>query len=308
MKENGIPYIQGIHIKGNSIKFTPNGYYYVDEEWSKKHPKSVLREHDILVVQTGSIGEVGIVPKEFDGANCHALLILRVIESHFFAKYLLYLLASEYGFISLRRITTGGILLHINGSRLKGIEVIQPHIKEQKAIANYLDTKTTQIDRKIDLLTQKAQRYEELKKSLINEVVTGKRRIDNGELIIEKKIDNGELIMENEGSGNCQLSTVNYPLYKDCGIEWIGEIPEHWKLKRHKDNFQLVTKRCEDRKLTKVGLENIQSQTGRFIETESEFDGDGIEFKPNDILFGKLRPYLAKVYLSDFRGSAVGDI
>jgi len=95
---------------------------------------------------------------------------------------------------------------------------------------------------------------------------------------------------------------------KDSGIEWIGEIPEHWELKRHKDNFQLVTKRCENRSLVKVGLENIESQTGRFIETESEFDGDGIEFKPDDILFGKLRPYLAKVYLSDFRGSAVGDI
>ncbi|MBU6186567.1 MAG: restriction endonuclease subunit S [Cyanobacteria bacterium REEB444] len=103
-------------------------------------------------------------------------------------------------------------------------------------------------------------------------------------------------------------TTRRYEKYKDSNIEWLGEIPEHWELKRHKDNFQLVTKRCENRSLLKVGLENIESQTGRFIETESEFDGDGIEFKPNDILFGKLRPYLAKVYLSDFRGSAVGDI
>ena len=102
--------------------------------------------------------------------------------------------------------------------------------------------------------------------------------------------------------------TARYEKYKDITIEWIGKIPEHWELKRHKDNFHLITKRCEDRNLIKVGLENIESQTGRFLETDSEFDGDGIEFEANDILFGKLRPYLAKVYLSEFRGSAVGDI
>ena len=38
------------------------------------------------------------------------------------------------------------------------------------------------------------------------------------------------------------------------------------------------------------------------------FEGDGVEFKKNDILFGKLRPYLAKVYLAEFNGNAVGDI
>ena len=63
-----------------------------------------------------------------------------------------------------------------------------------------------------------------------------------------------------------------------------------------------------DVSLLKVGLENIEGQTGRFIKTDSEFDGDGVEFKKNDILFGKLRPYLAKVYLAEFMGNAVGDI
>ena len=208
---------------------------------------------------------------------------------------------------------------NINQEAIKRLWVLLPPLSEQKSIAHYLDTKTAQIDRKIDLLTQKAKRYEELKRAIVNETVTGRRRIDNGELIIDNggsEIDNGELIMENDGGENCQLSTVNYPLYKavnyplykDSAIEWLGEIPKHWELKRHKDNFHLITKRCEDRNLIKVGLENIESQTGRFLETESEFDGDGIEFKPNDILFGKLRPYLAKVYLSEFRGSAVGDI
>ena len=54
-------------------------------------------------------------------------------------------------------------------------------------------------------------------------------------------------------------------------------------------------------------MENIESKSGKFIKTDSDFAGQGVRFKPNDILFGKLRPYLAKVWLSSFDGQAVGD-
>jgi type I restriction enzyme S subunit len=101
---------------------------------------------------------------------------------------------------------------------------------------------------------------------------------------------------------------VRYATYKDSGIEWLGDVPETWTLNRHKDNFSFVSDKCVTSSLTKVGLENIEGKTGRFISTDSEFDGDGVEFKKYDILFGKLRPYLAKVYLAEFEGNAVGDI
>lgn len=60
--------------------------------------------------------------------------------------------------------------------------------------------------------------------------------------------------------------------------------------------------------LPKIALENIESWTGKYIETDSEFMGEGVEFKKDDILFGKLRPYLAKIYKAEFTGQAVGDI
>src|SRR5690625_4855770 len=97
-----------------------------------------------------------------------------------------------------------------------------------------------------------------------------------------------------------------YPSYKDSGIEWIGDIPEHWEVKKLKYWFDLITDKNGSQKL-KIGLENIESGTGKFVKTNSQFSGVGVNFQPNDILFGKLRPYLAKVYLSDFYGSAVGD-
>lgn len=57
-----------------------------------------------------------------------------------------------------------------------------------------------------------------------------------------------------------------------------------------------------------MALENIESWTGRAVETGSSFDGDGVAFKRGDILFGKLRPYLAKVHLAETDGEAVGDL
>lgn len=68
----------------------------------------------------------------------------------------------------------------------------------------------------------------------------------------------------------------------------------------------LVSERAIRRK-NPVGLENIEGWTGRFIPSDSEFQGDGVSFQKGDILFGKLRPYLAKVLLAESSGEAVGD-
>lgn len=99
-----------------------------------------------------------------------------------------------------------------------------------------------------------------------------------------------------------------YETYKDSGIQWWEEIPTHWDLKKAKHMFSLVTENVSDSSLPKIALENIESWTGKYIETDSEFMGEGVEFKKDDILFGKLRPYLAKVYKAEFTGQAVGDI
>ncbi|MBK8043899.1 MAG: hypothetical protein IPK21_15310 [Haliscomenobacter sp.] len=57
-----------------------------------------------------------------------------------------------------------------------------------------------------------------------------------------------------------------------------------------------------DSGLPYVAMENVESKSGRYIHTSSEVDGLSNRFKVGDILFGKLRPYLAKVYLADFDG------
>ena len=102
------------------------------------------------------------------------------------------------------------------------------------------------------------------------------------------------------------MSFPRYPKYKASGVEWLGDVPAGWEVKRLKHNVRLLTEKT-DRREHPVGLENIEGWSGRFIPTETAFEGEGIAFDAGDILFGKLRPYLAKAYLAKSAGEAVGD-
>lgn len=102
------------------------------------------------------------------------------------------------------------------------------------------------------------------------------------------------------------MSFPIYPEYKGSGVGWLGEIPCHWDIRPLKWLADQITDKASASDF-QVGLENIEGWSGKFIETDAEFSGDGIAFQQEDILFGKLRPYLAKAWLADKPGQAVGD-
>lgn len=155
------------------------------------------------------------------------------------------------------------------------ISIPLPPLKEQQAIADFLDKKTRQIEE----FTTKKQKLitllEEKKQTLINQCVT-------------------------------QGLDPSTPL-KDSGVEWIGKIPTHWEVRKLKYVVSLRNQK-EGESDFRIGLENIESKTGRFIQAnESAFDDEGIGFFEGDVLFGKLRPYLAKVFLADKNGICVSE-
>ena len=97
----------------------------------------------------------------------------------------------------------------------------------------------------------------------------------------------------------------------DSGIEWIGEIPEEWECKKLKFCSQFVQQKygdMSDNSLPYIGLENVVSWNGRYIETDSQYDKEqSVLFQKGDILWGKLRPYLAKVYHAKSDGCCSGE-
>jgi type I restriction enzyme S subunit len=97
-----------------------------------------------------------------------------------------------------------------------------------------------------------------------------------------------------------------YPSYEKIPSNWFDRVPVGWGVLPLRRIARLITEKA-DASTNPIALENIQSWTGRLVETESEFHGNGITFKTGDLLFGKLRPYLAKAYLAKSPGEAVGD-
>ena len=99
-----------------------------------------------------------------------------------------------------------------------------------------------------------------------------------------------------------------YPIYKPSGVPWLGDVPAHWEIKKVKYIASLSGQKTDRVVLGTryVGLEHVIPGAGRFVE-----DTDGMQaeaestvnvFSEGDVLFGKLRPYLAKSVVADTNG------
>jgi type I restriction enzyme, S subunit len=102
--DDGVRYLQSLHIKDNSIRFdTP---YFVREDWSAQHSKSILEAGDVVIVQTGDIGQVAVVPDDYAGCNCHALIIVSPVRSLVSGDWIAWVLDADNGHHSLLSIQT----------------------------------------------------------------------------------------------------------------------------------------------------------------------------------------------------------
>lgn len=101
---------------------------------------------------------------------------------------------------------------------------------------------------------------------------------------------------------------MEYAQYKELdnsGISWIQNKPSHWRIKRLKFSTDLINNKvgAEDSPLPYLGLEHIESWTGKRVDGEiSNSEGLASSYLVGDVLFGKLRPYLAKVHLAQQDG------
>ena len=120
-------------------------------------------------------------------------------------RYLFYILPFELQIINdLTYFTT---VKHLSVSDIKNTSTVHPSLPEQTQIVSYLDRKTEGIDKLIETKVRKIELLKEYRTSLISKVVT--------------KGLNPNVKM------------------KDSGIEWIGEIPEHWGVKNIKHHSEV---------------------------------------------------------------------
>ena len=132
---------------------------------------------------------------EYEGMISPAYKVYNCNKNIFnnFAKYWF-----EYCFIERKyKIYSKSLRYVVNSDDFGGIEILVPPLEEQEKIANYLDKKVSDIDLIIEKTKATIEDYKKYKQSIITEAVT-------------KGIN-----------PNVEM--------KDSGVEWIGEIPKHWK-------------------------------------------------------------------------------
>jgi type I restriction enzyme S subunit len=98
---------------------------------------------------------------------------------------------------------------------------------------------------------------------------------------------------------------------KPTGIDWMPEVPAHWEVKRLKTLVRNVTEQTNSLGDgdTYIALEHVKSWTGEITPPGDDiaFDSQVKRFAAGDVLFGKLRPYLAKVTRPQQSGVCVGE-
>lgn len=222
-KSNRIPLLNLDYLRNRE-----KNYFFVNSNKSIK-----INKGEILIVWDGSAcGEFIKTKKE--GALSSTLAVLRA-KNNYNVEFLYYLNYTFNDYLS--KNFNGMGIPHVNSTLLKKLLILIPTKKEQLVIVKFLDEKTTIIDKKIEILKKQNKLEKELEKVLINQCVT--KGVDS----FTKLDKNGNLIdFDNKLNRNKEEFDLymNENGYIDSKIEWLGYIPNHFKINRIKDLILFV--------------------------------------------------------------------
>lgn len=196
------PYlVTGSDFRGPVIKW--DDCYHCDLDRYEQDPYIQLKEGDLLITKDGTIGKVALVC-DLDGkaALNSGVFVVRPLADNYTSKFYFWLLQSSVftGFVDFHK--TGSTIVHLYQDTFVNFKYAMPSFTEQLAIANFLDHETAKIDTLIEKQQQLIQLLKEKRQAVINHAVT-------------------------------KGLNPNVPI-RNSGVEWLGEVPEHWEVTRAK--------------------------------------------------------------------------
>lgn len=232
----------------------------------------------ILIGRQGALaGNVHLVNGKF-WATDHAVIV--TLKNDVFINYFFRMLESmnlnQYAFDTAAQPG-------LSVSRIMNLNIVLPNLKEQHRIADFLGSKCSEIDTLIENLRARMESAKEYKKAVITEAVT-------------KGLDKDAKM-------------------KDSGVEWIGEIPEGWKVVRFKHIASIKSNLVQPDKYMKypqIAPDNIEKDTGRLLSHQTAEESGVISgnhlFYRGQILYSKIRPNLNKLTVAPFDGLCSADM
>lgn len=167
--EQGYPMIRVVDVNGKEIntKYTKFVSKDVFDKFTKKY---IPKKNDIIMSRVGSYGQVSYL--ETDEKVCLGQNTV-VITTDFDKKYIFYALSSNYVKNNIEKVTSGSSQKTLSLANIKDLKLLLPRIEEQNKIVAILSS----IDEKIDKYQSKKIRLEEIKKGLMQQLLTGKIRV-----------------------------------------------------------------------------------------------------------------------------------
>ena len=230
----------GTHLQDALLRHVPKSFLKTDSD-------CLLHENDFVFADTSEdlegLGNCVFVDRnDIIFAGYHTLVLRPKYKAHF--RYLAYLFKSDVWRAQFRAKAFGIKVYSLSQRILNGCSIILPPLPEQLAIADFLDGKCAAIDAIVEEAKAGIEEYAKWKQSVVFQAVT-------------KGLD-------------------PHAKRKDSGVEWIGEIPEEWKvvpLKRHVDMLTPMRDKPEDLS-GPIPWIRIEDFEGKFISKSK--DGFGV--------------------------------
>lgn len=244
--DDGIPFLSVDGIQEGELVFE-NCRFISKSDHLKYQQKVIVEKGDVLMGKAASTGKIAQVKTNLEFNVWSPLAIIKPTLNRLIPTYLEYCLKSYPGQIQIDLLCTSNTQKNISMDDIPKIILPEPSYNEQTAIANYLDEKISKLDQLISNKKAQIEQLKEVRQIEINTAVT-------------KGLD---------------------PIVKlkPSGIEWLGNIPEHWEHRRLKDYCYV----------------NMGQSPGS--ESYND-DGDGLPFYQGNADFGELHP-VTRIHCTD---------
>tara|TARA_R110000868_G_scaffold258137_14_gene515464 strand:- start:7615 stop:9018 length:1404 start_codon:yes stop_codon:yes gene_type:complete len=195
--EEGPFLVTGSDFRGPEIQW--EDCYHCDIERYNQDPYIQLREGDLLITKDGTIGKVALVRNLKGSATLNSgVFVVRPFGRNYTSRFYFWLLQASIfkGFVDYNK--TGSTIVHLYQETFINFKYSLPNFDDQVQIANFLDFKIAEIDELIEKQQKLIELLKEKRQAVISHTVTKGLNPDA-------------------------------PM-KDSGVEWLGEVPEHWEV------------------------------------------------------------------------------
>lgn len=277
--DGDIPWVTTSELRENVIKDTITkitGFAFRDHSALRLYPVGTL----LFAMYGATIGRMGILGTSAAvNQACTAFVHPKTLDSRF-----------TFYWLWMRRpiliaLSVGGGQPNLSQDDLRQLRIPAPPLDEQRAIAESLDRETAKIDTLVAKKRMLIDRLKEKRTALISRTVTRGLPPD---------------------AARAAGFDPN-PKLKTSGIDWLGEVPEHWDVQKFSREVRIAEGQVNPEvepfaSMLLVAPNHIESGTGRLLARQTANDQGAMSGKylcrKGEVVYSKIRPALAKATMA----------